>query len=244
MRCATTSPASRPTARARQFLRHRQSGGGRTDRQGDRGQRPHRASTTPAARSIACCAPSTTGSPAGTSRRTGSPTGTCSASRRPSRTTRAASRKPGGSTPTRRPSSIRRNSPWAPISSPHPADHPDHDRDHGDQLRRRAVRAGRAGRAGHRAAFRAPTFGRPRAISGGGGDFPGATPTSRPAPAADCRHLEISRRAGARPGIHQEAREAVRLRQAAARALRPDAVELCPLRFRPELFPRHQRARS
>ena len=56
------------------------------------------------------------------------------------------------------------------------------------------------------------------------------------------RHLEISRRAGARSGIHQEAGKAVRLRQAGLRALRPDAVELHPLRFRQELFPRRQRA--
>ena len=57
-----------------------------------------------------------------------------------------------------------------------------------------------------------------------------------------CRQFEISRRAGPRSGIHQEPGKAVRLRQAGARALRPDAVELRPLRFRQELFPRRQRA--
>ena len=67
--------------------------------------------------------------------------------------------------------------------------------------------------------------------------------SAEPGAGGDDDHLEISRRAGARPGIHQAARKAVRLRQAAARALRPDAVELCPLRFRRELFPRHQRPR-
>ena len=46
---------------------------------------------------------------------------------------------------------------------------------------------------------------------------------------------------GLDPGIHQEAGKAVRLRQAGLRALRPDAVELYPLRFRQELFPRRQR---
>ena len=48
---------------------------------------------------------------------------------------------------------------------------------------------------------------------------------------------------GLDPGIHRQAREAVRLRQAAARTLRHDAVELCPLRFRRQLFPRHLGAR-
>ena len=48
---------------------------------------------------------------------------------------------------------------------------------------------------------------------------------------------------GLDPRIHRQAREAVRLRQAAARALRHDAVELCPLRFRRQLFPRHLGAR-
>ena len=88
-----------------ELRRHRQSGGRRADRQGDRGQHPPGACTPPARRSIACCARSTTGSPAGSSRRTGSPTGTSSAIRRSSRTTRAASRRPGGTTPTRRRSS-------------------------------------------------------------------------------------------------------------------------------------------
>ena len=40
------------------------------------------------------------------------------------------------------------------------------------------------------------------------------------------RQLQISRRAGPRSRIHQEPGEAVRLRQAGARALLPDAVEL------------------
>ena len=52
-------------------------------------------------------------------------------------------------------------------------------------------------------------------ISGGGGDFAGAGRHGA-APAATRAQLEISRRAGARPGIHQAAGEAVRLRQAAA----------------------------
>ena len=88
--------------RLAQLRRHRQSGGRCADRA--RRSRPTtaRASTPPAGRSTACCAPSTTGSPAGTSRRTGSPIGTCSAGPRQSRATRAAYRRPGGSTPRRR----------------------------------------------------------------------------------------------------------------------------------------------
>ena len=76
-------------------------------------------------------------------------------------TTPSRRRRRGGSTATRR-----RRSAWPDRSAdgrlyppPHPADHPDDDRDHGDQLRRRAVRAGRAGRAGHRAAAGHRRFG-------------------------------------------------------------------------------------
>ena len=76
----------------------------------------------------------------------------------------------------------------------------------------------------------------------GGGDFAGTG--NQPGRRRRRGDLEISRRPGARPGIHQVAGEAVRLRQAAAGTLRPDAVELCPLRLRPELFPRHQRAQA
>ncbi len=67
---------------------------------------------------------------------------------------------------------------------------------------------------------------------------------ARGQPGSDVRRRQqpISRRAGARSGIHQEPGEAVRLRQAGVRALLPDAVELRPVRFRQELFPRHQRA--
>ena len=63
-------------------------------------------------------------------------------------------------------------------------------------------------------------------ISGSaGGDF-GARGAAQGG-VADRRHqLEISRRAGPRSGIHQEAGKAVRLRQAGLRALLPDAVEL------------------
>ena len=56
--------------------------------------------------------------------------------------------------------------------------------------------------------------------------------------------VQISRRARARPRIHQEPGEAVRLRQAGLCALRHDDQELSPVRFRPELFPRHQRAEA
>ena len=123
---------------------------------------------------------------------------------------------------------------------PHPAHDPDPVRDHAGLLRRRAVRAGRAGRAGDRAALRR-RYRRDLAHLGrAGGDFGARGAGAAAAPTA--RQLEISRRAGPRSGIHQEPGEAVRLRQAGLRALLPDAVELCPLRFRQELFPRHQRA--
>ena len=79
-------------------------------------------------------------------------------------------------------------------------------------------------------------------ISGSpGGDF-GSRGVAQGGSGVDVGDVEIPRRAGARSRIHQEAGKAVRLRQAGLRALRPDAVELHPLRFRQELFPRHQRA--
>ena len=77
-------------------------------------------------------------------------------------------------------------------------------------------------------------------ISGGGGDF-GAR-GGQVGAAGGCRQFEISRRAGARSRLHQEAGKAVRLRQAGAGALRADGVEFRALRFRQELFPRRQRA--
>ena len=63
---------------------------------------------------------------------------------------------------------------------PHPADDPDLVRDHADHLRHRAVRAGRPGRAHDRATARQRRSATAR-ISGGGGDFAGATPRSSPA---------------------------------------------------------------
>ena len=124
---------------------------------------------------------------------------------------------------------------------PHSADDPDAARHPAGLVRGGAVRARRAGRARDRAALRrrhrrhlahlglARRRFRQRGQPGG-------------ASGVDAVELEISRRAGARPGIHQEPGEAVRLRQAGARALLPDAVELCAVRFRQELFPRRQRA--
>ena len=51
-------------------------------------------------------------------------------------------------------------------------------------------------------------------IGGGGGDAGGSQCRCRRR-----RQVEISRRAGARSGVHRQAGKAVRLRQAAARAL-------------------------
>ena len=48
--------------------------------------------------------------------------------------------------------------------------------------------------------------------------------------------LEVSRRAGPRPGVHQEPREAVRLRQAGPRALLPDDEELLMFDFGKSYF--------
>ena len=84
----------------------------------------------------------------------------------------------------------------------------------------------------------ADTGGTSRVSGGSGGDFGRARPGRR---GRGCRRFEISRRAGARSGLHQEARSAVRLRQAGAGALRADGVEFRALRFRQELFPRRQR---
>jgi hypothetical protein len=69
-------------------------------------------------------------------------------------------------------------------------------------------------------------------------------PGRRPAGRGQRRdNLALPGRPGSRPRVHRGAREAVRLRQAGARALRPDAVELRPFRLRRELLPRHQRRR-
>ena len=77
----------------------------------------------------------------------------------------------------------------------------------------------------------------------GGGQGDGMSSAAVAVDAERRRHqLQVSRRPGARPGVHQAAREAVRLRQAGARALLPDAQELRAVRFRQELLPRRQRA--
>ena len=129
----------------------------------------------------------------------------------------------------------RRRLPDGRLYPPPPAaDDPDAVRHHGDHLRRHPVRARRPGRADHRpadrtrAAMRPPLRRRRRRGAAAGPDVGAGDASSKYRGAQ-----------GLDPGIHRQAREAVRLRQAAARALRPDAVELCPLRFRRELFPRH-----
>ena len=75
---------------------------------------------------------------------------------------------------------------------------------------------------------------------GQGGDF-GARGTQA-GPQARRRLAEIPRRAGPRSEIHREPGAAVRLRQAGARALLHDVVELSALRFRTQLFPRRDRS--
>ena len=112
---------------------------------------------------------------------------------------------------------------------PHPADDPDARRHHGHLVPGDPVRAGRADRTGHR-----QPAGRSRRRHG-----PGVRWRRRFRLRLERRQRQfrLSRRAGARPGLHRAARKAVRLRQAAAGALRHDAVELCPLRFRRQLFP-------
>ena len=60
--------------------------------------------------------------------------------------------------------------------------------------------------------------------SGQGGDF--GTRGAQGGSQIDAAYVQIPRRPGARSRIHQEARGAVRLRQAGLRALLPDAEEL------------------
>ena len=79
-------------------------------------------------------------------------------------------------------------------------------------------------------------------IGGGQGDGLSSSAQTQMSQSAGESHLEIPRRAGPRPRVHQEPREAVRLRQAGARALLPDDEELPAVRFRQELLPRRQRA--
>ena len=113
------------------------------------------------------------------------------------------------------------------LHRPPPAVHdPDPARHHAGFVRGGAVRARRAGRAGDRAAVRRRH--RRRLAHPGlraGRRFRRARPGA--GRLADRHHdLEVPRRAGPRSGLHQEARGAVRLRQAGARALPADAVEL------------------
>ena len=75
--------------------------------------------------------------------------------------------------------------------------------------------------------------------SGQGGDFGGRG--AQGGSSVDATIVQIPRRPGPRPRVHQEAGKAVRLRQAGLRALLPDAEELHRVRFRQELLPRHQR---
>ena len=141
-----------------------------------------------------------------------------------------AASTPGGSIPrasktSRRRSSRCRRSDRAPRSDrscdarlrrpPHPADRPDAVRDHPGQFRHRAGGAGRAGRPAHRPA------------QGHRGRHAGSA--SRAA-AASCRQrTSPSQSRGARgldPEFIKRDREALRLRQAAGRALLADDQEL------------------
>ena len=76
-------------------------------------------------------------------------------------------------------------------------------------------------------------------IGGGGNDtLSSGEPIAARARRRRRRHVEVSRRAGPRSGVHQEPRKAVRLRQAGLRALLHHDEELPHLRLRQELFPR------
>ena len=119
--------------------------------------------TTPAARSIACCAPAATGFRTGTRLRTGSPIGTSSVSRRPSPAMPAARRIPGGTTGQGRQTRAGEIVHDRLYRPPHSADDPDTARHPVRLLRGRAVRARRAGRARDRAALGCRYRRRPRA---------------------------------------------------------------------------------
>ena len=119
--------------------------------------------------------------------------------------------------------------------------HPDDHRDHGDQLRRGAVRAGRPGRADHR-----PAPGHRRLGDGAHQRAAAATSRACPiraAPAAARSPRNIAARRGSTRNSSSQLEVQFGFDKPPVRALRPDAVELHPLRFRRELFPRHQRHR-
>ena len=117
---------------------------------------------------------------------------------------------------------------------PHCADHPDPVRDHGGQFCDRAGRAGRAGRADDLASQRRH----------GQCDRAGQRRHRRVQNAARRQRYPLSGRARPRSGTDQGARKAIRLRQAAARALFVDDAQLYHLRFRHQLLPRPSRRRS
>jgi microcin C transport system permease protein len=76
-------------------------------------------------------------------------------------------------------------------------------------------------------------------ISGGGSDFAGSGAESSGGDAAVGSKYRGAQ--GLDPEfIAKDLEASVRFRQAAARAIRHDDVELCPLRFRRELLPRHR----
>ncbi len=100
---------------------------------------------------------------------------------------------------------------------------------------------GRPDRADHRPAPGHRRFGHRPRIGGGGGDFQGV---SDPGSAGGG---EITSRYRGAQGLDPEFIKSLEVQfgfdKPSVRALRPDAVELHPLRFRRELLPRHQRHR-
>ena len=79
-------------------------------------------------------------------------------------------------------------------------------------------------------------------ISGGGGDFAGVNASQQPG--GDVVSSKYRGAQGLDPDFIKSLERQYGFDKPLVRALRPDAVELCPLRLRPELLPRHRRPRA
>ena len=207
-------------ARLAQHRRHRRPGRRRADGADRQSAEPRRARTSPCrALDRVLRAGPLLDPDVVPVRATGSPIGTCSRAPDTARNTPPARPAPGGMTPRRR--------------KPHRARRITRDSMLAYIARRmllmiptlfgimlisfvdRAVRAGRAGRAHHRAAA-GPRLRRDLARSPAAAATSPAERRAQAGGGADAIVVALPRRAGARPAIHQAAREAVRLRQAGA----------------------------